>query len=283
MDTIDTVCIGSIGNYFMDLQELVQRISMPQDVWGHLQSSLLSDEDFQNSKELFYSDPGGFPEKWLERSEPYRDALPFFLMMAIEVHGRYVEQGISEQVFDDTFRDIAIWAEDFFQKNGYYGIDQIYWIGQSVRMKLFRLGRLQFEPVDLEQDICLDGCTIAAGAKVLNVHIAADGPLLLDDCLDSLQQARDFFNMPQARFICDSWLLAPALEEMLPESSNIIRFQKLFRIISVHHRFRQAEQRVFGRILDDHALYPEETVLQRKLKAALLDGNEPGIGFGIIA
>ena len=203
--------------------------------------------------------------------------------MAIEVHGRYVEQGISEQVFDDTFRDIAIWAEDFFQKNGYYGIDQIYWIGQSVRMKLFRLGRLQFEPVDLEQDICLDGCTIAAGAKVLNVHIAADGPLLLDDCLDSLQQARDFFNMPQARFICDSWLLAPALEEMLPESSNIIRFQKLFRIISVHHRFRQAEQRVFGRILDDPALYPEETVLQRKLKAALLDGNEPGIGFGIIA
>ena len=283
MDTIDTVCIGSIGNYFMDLQELVQRISMPQDVWGHLQSSLLSDEDFQNSKELFYSDPGGFPEKWLERSEPYRDALPFFLMMAIEVHGRYVEQGISEQVFDDTFRDIGIWAEDFFQKNGYYGIDQIYWIGQSVRMKLFRLGRLQFEPVDLEQDICLDGCTIAAGTKVLNVHIAADGPLLLDDCLDSLQQARDFFNMPQARFICDSWLLAPALEEMLPESSNIIRFQKLFRIISVHHRFRQAEQRVFGRILDDPALYPEETVLQRKLKAALLDGNEPGIGFGIIA
>ena len=83
MDTIDTVCIGSIGNYFMDLQELVQRISMPQDVWGHLQSSLLSDEDFQNSKELFYSDPGGFPEKWLERSEPSRDALPFFLMMAI--------------------------------------------------------------------------------------------------------------------------------------------------------------------------------------------------------
>lgn len=267
----------------MDLQELAQRISLPQDAWGHLQSFLLSAEDFQNSKELFYSDPDGFPAKWLERSEPYRDALPFFLMMAIEVHGRYVEQGIPEQVFDDTFRDISIWAEDFFQKNGYYGIDQIYWIGQSVRMKLFRLGRLQFEPVGLERDICLDGRTIAVGTKVLNVHIAADGPLLLDDCLDSLQQARDFFNMPQARFICDSWLLAPALEEMLPESSNIIRFQKLFRIISVHHRFRQAEQRVFGRILDDPALYPEETVLQRKLKAALLDGNEPGIGFGIIA
>lgn len=267
----------------MDLQALAQKISLSQNAFEQLQSSLLSHEDFQRSKQLFYSDPEGFSQAWIQREDPYRDALVFFLMMALHVHGQYVEQGIPEQVFNDTFRDVSIWCEDFYRKNGYYGIDQIYWIGQSVRMKLFRLGRLQFEPVDLEQDINLDGRTLAAGTKVLNVHIAADGPLLLDDCLDSLQQARDFFHMPQAVFVCDSWLLAPALKEMLPESSNIIRFQNLFRIVSVHHRFRQAEQRVFGCVLETPADYLEKTSLQKALKEYLIAGKEPGIGFGIIA
>ena len=82
--------------------------------------------------------------------------------------------------------------------------------------------------------------------------------------------------------MCDSWLLSPALEELLPKTSNIIRFQKLFRIVKVHYTFPQAEQRIFGEVLEDKSGYPENTSLQKKAKAYILEGKEPGIGVGVI-
>ena len=71
-------------------------------------------------------------------------------------------------------------------------------------------------------------------------------------------------------------------QKLLSEESNIIRFQNLFEITKVHYAFPQAEQRVFGEILEDKSQYPEDTLLQRNLKKYLMDGKNPGIGTGFV-
>lgn len=43
---------------------------------------------------------------------------------------------------------------------------------------------------------------------------------------------------------------------------------------------RQAEERVFGRILEDPEAYPENTSLQKALKNYLSEGKKPGVGYG---
>ena len=145
-------------------------------------------------------------------------------------------------------------------------------------MKLFRLGRLQFEPMTLEKDI--EGSPLKAGTKVLNVHIPAGEKLDSIACEDSVKKAESFFGDSYEAYICDSWLLSPKLKEFLPEKSNIICFQNMFNIVKVHYSFPQAEQRIFQDVREDKENYPEDTLLRRKAKEYICKGNEIGIGIG---
>ena len=65
-----------------------------------------------------------------------------------------------------------------------------------------------------------------------SIHIPADGPMTSENCLNSMREATLFFDryqplIPCKGFWCHSWLLDPFLQKILPETSNIIRFQKL--------------------------------------------------------
>ena len=70
------------------------------------------------------------------------------------------------------------------------------------------------------------------------------------------------------------------LKEILPETSNIIRFQDFFEVTGTKYSFPQAEERIFGEILEDKGQYPEATSLQRKAKEYLLSRGDLGIGEG---
>lgn len=53
-------------------------------------------------------------------------------------------KNISAQVTIDTFKDIKLWLNDFYRKNGRWGIVENQWLTHHFTGKLFRLGRLQF-------------------------------------------------------------------------------------------------------------------------------------------
>ncbi len=131
------------------------------------------------------------------------------------------------------------------------------------------MGRLQFEKDEKE--------------RKLHVHIPEGEPLSPEACDKSFAQAEDFFEDFYEGFDCESWLLSPALLEMLDEENRIIQFQKRFKIERIDLNSRQAEERVFGMIQEDKSLYPEYTSLQKALKKYVLAGKKPGAGFGTIA
>ena len=128
------------------------------------------------------------------------------------------------------------------------------------------------------------GRTYAAGTPILNVHIPAGEPLDVDTVRAAMEYAprfyRAYFGQEFSLLHCHSWLLSPKLKMLLPEDSRIIRFQNLFTAFEADEE-RQAEERVFGFLAEDPAGYPENTSLQRKMKAALLAGVTFGMGRGI--
>ena len=265
----------------MELQELMTRIHLPKESQKVVEQYMLSQEKYRNQKELFYQDTRRFLEEWKTSEDHLQWILAFYLKLALEVHEEYQKQGISEKIFDDTFYDITIWCEECYRKYGYYGLEEAGWIAFSIKMKLFRLGRLQFEPMLLSEDMVGKTGILKAGTSVLNVHIPAGEKLDIEECKKSFEQAEAFFGNTYEAYVCDSWLLAPALKELLPHTSNIVRFQDMFEVVKVHYRFPQAEQRIFQDIREDKENYPEKTVLQKKAKQYILSGKDIGIGIGV--
>lgn len=210
--------------------------------------------------------------------------LHFYLDWAVKLKERYDALGIPEQVFWDGMKDITIWAEDYRDKHGVPGFAEWGWVATTLCMKVFRLGRLQFEPTQLEMPVVCNGRTYPEGTAVLNVHIPAGQPLDAAEVRAAMDDAPEFFRAYFQKactlFVCHSWLLSPQLKELLPEESRILQFQNLFSVYAVDQE-RQAEERVFGFLAENPETYPEETSLQRKMKAALLRGKAFGMGRGI--
>ena len=82
--------------------------------------------------------------------------------------------------------------------------------------------------------------------------------------------------------MCDSWLLSPELKKLLPEDSNIIRFQNKFRI----ERFDEENPYFVGWVypgMEDlpREQLPENTTLQRNMKKYLIEGGKLGSAYGV--
>lgn len=274
----------------MGIEELMERISLPKEARQAVRKENLTEAEYTEEKQLFYDNFPVFFENWKKETgkEKYTRVLVFYLHLACEVYPKYKEKGIEDAIFDKTFYDITIWCEECYRKHQVYGLEELWWLAQSVKMNLFRLGRLQFEPIVLEKDIHTNpklqessNISISAGTKVLNVHIPAGEPLDYEACLDSFRQAEAFFGKNQI-YMCDSWLLSPHLKEVLSEESNILKFQNLFTVTSVYYAYPQAEQRIFQNVIENKQEYPEDTSLRRRAKAYILLGKDLGIGIGII-
>ena len=230
------------------------------------------------------------PQNTLEALETFVEQenglriLRFFLDWGVKLKEQYDALGIPEQVFWDGMKDIAIWAEDYYDKHGIPGFAEWGWVATTLSLKVFRLGRLQFEPMQLDTAIVCNGHTYPEGTPVLNVHIPAGEPLDVAEVRVAMNYAPEFFKMyfqkTSALFICHSWLLSPQLKELLQEDSRIMQFQNLFSVYEVDQE-RQAEERVFGHLEENPSAYPVGTSLQKKMKASLLAGKSFGMGRGI--
>ena len=59
-------------------------------------------------------------------------------------------------------------------------------------MKLFPLGRLQFQEMELEEDLVGNGIMIKRGTEVLNIHIPQGERLNWNKCEESIQKSEKF-------------------------------------------------------------------------------------------
>jgi hypothetical protein len=200
-------------------------------------------------------------------------------------------RAIPEHTVRHTLMDLGRKMALHRKRYGVGGFDLQYWLTLHFRGAIFDLGRLQFQRARLGKRtgdaIAAAGLPFGPDDLALSVHIPnAMGPMSQAACDASFERARAFFarhyaEEPYRVAVCHSWLLDPQLPDYLPETSNIIRFQRRFEVFTdtepadwapLEHLFRRRYDgpRVPAALLDE---LPQETTLQRAVVAHLRNGG----------
>lgn len=192
----------------------------------------------------------------------------------------YRENGVPEDVFFATMGCFARFLRETYEITGKWAFDRGFWTWRQTSGRLFRLGTLEFEYRPSEE------------GSALSVHIPSDAVLSRGELDWSYDWAGRFFagegrafcyrGLP-TEFRCDSWLLAPALEKLLPEESGIRRFAGDYSRCAVEEDDREFYRWLFNceppLPVED---LPENTSLQRAAKAYLAAGWKIGSARGVL-
>ena len=209
-----------------------------------------------------------------------------FLYMCEDLSAKYAERGISEEILLDSLSDIVIWCKAWSEYKGELFLGETAWVARTLQFRIFRLGRLQFCMETAGEQLV--HCGIQPGEQYLSVHIPKDGPLDPGACRQSFAQARAFFlryfpEFAYTRFSCNSWLLDETLRTLLPESSNILQFAKLFRKVDAKES-NDIIRFVFGLGVNKENLaqQPCPTRFAQAVKDGLLAGQTFHLTRGLI-
>ena len=251
------------------LSSLCESLRMPPEVTqqilqiaGTLDLTVLA----PNLEQLFH------PESWDDGLEQLKkqlcpDPLGFrmltcHLLCALKTREQYREMGMDDDIFLATMDCFPRFVGEHLVSFGKYGFDRDFWTPRQLSSVLFRVGRLEYE---LKKD-------------VIDIHIPSGGTLDREPIAQSLARGREFISRhfpawKDAPMVCHSWLLSPTLAKLLPEDSGIRTFQSFFRIAPTGKEDKSYLEWCYKR--EDLTLeeLPENTSLQRTLKAHLLAGN----------
>lgn len=223
-----------------DLQPWMDQLFHPES-WG---------QGLQQLKERLAPDPLGLR------------MLTCHLLCALKTREQYREMGIDDEIFLATMDCFPRFVGEHLVSFGEYGFDRDFWTPRQLGCIIFRVGRLEYE----------------LGDGLVDIHIPSGGNLNRDAIAQSLAQGREFIaryypEWKDLPMVCHSWLLSPTLTMLLPETSGIRVFQSFFQITPTGEEDNSYLEWCYKRMDLSTEELPEDTSLQRILKAHLLAGN----------
>lgn len=269
-----------------DFEDLVASLPSPErtpDVWWALTRATHSLVRHMGEVD----GPPEFPQlpEAVARDHPFF-FVSVFLATLPHVRAYHRCRGISDEVSRASLADLGRSMREHRLAQGRGGLNDAAWVMINFRGIFFHLRRLQFERSRIGRRV---GAAIEAaglpyrvGDPALSIHIPGlSGPMNPEACDASFAEAVSFFacHFPETRYevaVCDSWLLDPQLAEYLAPESNIMRFQRRFRVVPLSQpepdriwilRF------VFGRSDIDPKTVPQRTTLERAVAGHLRAGR----------
>ncbi len=280
-------------------KDLMQKLDFPNDVQEELLLSLeklLLLPEFLEIVERYNTDNFDFSKnvddiKRLAQSNDICEYTAYMLLlicMAPKLHERYIKKGIDDKIFYDTLADLRYKLEECGLLHGRLGTFVPQWYKGFFEMKIFALGRLQFELNHTWFDCTVNGVHIPKGTKVLSVHIPRTNTRLEHSLvIDSYRQAAEFFKEEfdeNIIFICNSWLLYPWNRTILKDGSNLAQFYDDFTIVSSgeYHNYSEV-WRLFDCLYDGNPdNLPCDTSLRRAFIERIKSCEPIGHGTGVI-
>lgn len=263
-----------------DFLDFCREISLPEDAAQVCLQYVCYPEQVQAGYRLLCARPECFFNALRASSCSAQRFLALYTQFAQSLWPVYCQRGISREIYLATFADIVLWEQEYFCATGEHGLGETEWLSSHLRMGLFQLGSLQFQPVDGSVPKEWDGVGISRNELVLNVHIPKGANINSAAVEDSYRRALDFWQVDRAVLLCESWLLEPELSKLLPLDSRIRTFAGGFTLAAVDKTERQAEERIFGRLEEDPSRYPVTSSLSRGARHHLMNGNRLGVGYG---
>ena len=225
----------------------------------------------------------GIPEEIIDPAGPNgADVLFRHVREAVKNREDGCWRALPEEIWMATMGCFPRFVGEHVRSYGYPGFDRGFWTSRQVEARLFRIGELEYELLEKDgRPFCV------------SIHIPSDARLEPELLNRSVADCRAFLadrfpawsGLP---FRCESWLLSPLLREWLPETARIPGFQRAFDIDRVFPDDDAAVEWVFhvaGGQRDAFRLEeaPEDTLLQRRMKAHMLSGGCPGAAEGVLA
>ena len=267
----------------MELRELYQKIELPMEMVEQLVQiekvfSFATVEPFLQKMMQEETAESAYHElsEYLQEDKGNMKMLYCQLECARRTYETYKELQISDEIYIDTMKCFTRFAKECKKRNGSYFFDRGWWTYRQISMRLFRIGALEYELCKTED------------TAMISMHIPSDTDFKEAKVDNSLKEAKLFLHQydphyDNAVFYCDSWLLSPALEQLLSQQSNILNFQKRFHITKVYPEPKDFLEWLF-QCPEDVAYenLPEHTSLQRKAKQWVLDGKSIGVAYGVL-
>lgn len=230
-------------------------------MWEKLYSSSTWDEGIAQLQAYFGEDKYGMK------------ILTCILNCTLYTHELYEKRGIPLHIFIDTVKFIPRFLNRHKQTHGFYAFVWAWWFPRQLSLHEFRIGELEYE---LKDEVAV---------PQISIHIPSDAIIKKENLSASYSKLKEFLNnyFPEyinAELFCDSWLLSPALKQLLPSSSNILHFQDCFEIIRVDEESNAFLEWIYLRNDLPYDKLPEETSLQCTVKKHLLEGGKIGWTFG---
>lgn len=194
----------------------------------------------------------------------------------------YARAGLSDELFVRTFD----WFPRFVRwqhanVEGKFGhrvanpdnpalFTEAFWSPRLLNLSILRFGEFEFEFVEGEPEI--------------NLHIPDDARLDSEHMQASFEQfhalaAAKLAQYADATITCESWLLDPALDELLPANSHLREFRSLFSLTGTEVSQDYQKWIVGCEGLSPQEL-PEATRLQRAIKQYVRSGGVMSCGIG---
>ena len=269
------------NNDFMDIELLANKINLNSELKNKVLSlverdrakliSLCKKADNDNFKSFF------------TKNDIIKLAVA--LLYSVEfTYPKYQKAVISDEIYFETMKDIAVWCEN----NNNKGLKNLPWIKNHLNFELFKIGRLQFQIYKCDnRTFDYDLLPFNLGENLIYVHIPQGEKLVYAECVNSLKNAKRFFgeyfpNYDFDYFFCESWLLYGENWQFMNSSSNILQFSTLFDLVYSVEDDRQAIERIFGKRKIIKSKYEEKTTLQRNAKRFMQNGGKLGVGIGIL-
>lgn len=240
-------------------------------------------EKFNNIYKLLYIDKTDEYKKLWEIknvNELFGQDYPVFITNILLLLGyKSHMKNIKKLTFDDEQINIqkrrvkeCLKNDIIYKKYDEIRISQMLWGTYFINNRLIEVGRLQFELINDNQ---------------VKIHIPAREKLDIEKVTKSIKDSKlslkKYHNIENPKYICESWLLSQEIAQMLDKNSNIVKFQELFGIKQDKNGIDDILNFVFNiRECDDYTNLSEETSLQRKIKAFLINGGIIYNGYGEI-
>lgn len=214
--------------------------------------------------------------------------LAITLLLTQKSHEMFMEKGIPERVFLDSMKNIRVWTETYVDgRSDRFGMQEYGYVRYNLRGGILRHGRLEFQHATFScDDYEINGHIIKKDSPVIFTHIPADGPFPPEAVEESFRLAYAYYKLDKLiPFVTHSWLIHPAVKKFCKPESNIVKFCECF-----HYLYHEDQEkwwdlwRVFGHgaSMDYLDLLPENTSLQRNLKAYLKEGGKLGEAYGVL-
>ena len=281
------------------IKELMEKFDFPINAQNELLLSLdvfLQDNKFINIVKCYDNDNYDFNDMLSNTTalaknkgiNIYTAHMLLLLCMTPMLYKKYKQKGIEDKIFYDTMRDLRYKLEECRLVHNVNGTFVAAWYKGIFGMKIFELGRLQFEINHTWFDCTVKGKYVPKGTKVLSVHIPRSEVRLSHDLvLDSYNRAVEFFKEEfheNIIFICSSWLLYPWNREVLKNGSNLAQFYDDFTIVSSGEYQNYSEVwRLFDCLYDGNPdNLPADTSLRRAYIERIKSNQPIGYGTGVI-